>query len=104
MKPTHEALERFNQAVRIVDNLSEHLSKDTVIEIARALALYLAHYRRLYGEIDSEAPLTPDGSKSADDENELLLMASEGLDYLADTMIYELEKQKRAQKNESGLH
>lgn len=104
MEPTDETLELFEQAGRVVDNLSKHLSKDTVVEIARTLSLQVAQYRRLYGDIDTEAPLTPDGSKSADDEDELLIMASEGLNYLADTMLHELERQKRNQKQESGLH
>ncbi len=105
MKPTDETLARFDEASQVVENLAKHLTKDTLIDIARVLAIYIAQYRRLYGDIDDQTPLKPHTSRSPDDEkNELLIMASEGLDYLADTMLYELEKQKNFQKQGTELH
>jgi len=104
MKPTDQTIERFDEALQVVENLAKHLTKDSLVDVAHILSIHIAQYRRLYGDLDDQTPLTPDGSKPVDDENELLIMASEGLDYLADTMLYELEKQKNFQKQGTELH
>ena len=104
MKPTDETLACFDEASQVVENLAKHLTKDNMLDIARVLSIYIAQYRRLYGELDDQTPLKPDTSTSPDDENELLIMASEGLDHLADTMLYILEKQKNFQKQGTELH
>lgn len=50
-------LEDFQSYYRLADLLIEQASKEQVAECARLLALNLAHYKWLYGEVPLEGTL-----------------------------------------------
>jgi hypothetical protein len=66
-------LSRFQQYYKLADLLIEQASKDQLAECARLLALNLAHYQGLYGEVPLEATLAVLDASEPNDEQAVLL-------------------------------
>jgi len=63
----------FQQYYRLADALIENASKEQLAECARLLALNLAHYQGLYGEVPlDEVQAALDVSEPNDDQSILL--------------------------------
>lgn len=73
-------LEDFQSYYRLADLLIEQASKEQVAECARLLALNLAHYKWLYGEVPLEGTLAILGANEPNDEQAKLL--AEGMQNL----------------------
>ena len=66
-------LSSFQQYYKLADVLIEQASKEQLAECARLLALNLAHYQSLYGEVPlGETLALLDGSEPNDDQSKLL--------------------------------
>lgn len=66
-------LSSFQQYYKLADILIEQASKEQLAECARFLALNLAHYQGLYGDVPLDATLaTLDASEPNDDQAMLL--------------------------------
>lgn len=74
-------LSKFEQYYRLVDALIQQASKEQLAECARLLALNLAHYQGLYGEVplgDTLAILD-----AAEPNDEQAMMLETGMESLA---------------------
>ena len=66
-------LSSFQQYYKLADVLIELASKEQLAECARLLALNLAHYQGLYGEVPLDEVLAAlDASEPNDDQEKLL--------------------------------
>jgi hypothetical protein len=66
-------LSSFQQYYRLADILIAQVSKEQLAECARLLALNLAHYQRMYGEVPlGETLAILDASEPNDDQSRLL--------------------------------
>lgn len=66
-------LSSFQQYYKLADVLFEQSSKEQLAECARLLALNLAHYQGLYGEVPlGETLAILDASEPSDDQSKLL--------------------------------
>ena len=73
-------LSTFRQYYRLADALIEGASKEQLAECARLLALNLAHYQGLYGEMPLEDTLTVlSVSEPNEDQSSLLARGMENL-------------------------
>jgi hypothetical protein len=73
-------LSSFQQYYRLADALIENASKEQLGECARLLALNLAHYQGLYGEMPlNEVQAALDVSEPNDDQAMLLARGMENL-------------------------
>ena len=52
-----DEIQRFIALLQASDTLIEQATKDDVAEVARVLALHVAHYRRRYGDVSIEESL-----------------------------------------------
>jgi len=66
-------LSNFKQYYKLADLLVEQSSKEQLAECARLLALNLAHYQSLYGEMPLEDTLAVLGATEPNDEQAVLL-------------------------------
>lgn len=66
-------LSDFQQYYRLADTLIANSSKEQLAECARLLALNLAHYQGMYGEIPLDSTLANLGATEPNDEQALLL-------------------------------
>jgi len=66
-------LSRFQQYYRLADVLIEEGSKEQIAESARLLALNLAHYQRLYGEVPLSETLAVVDAPEPNEEQVVLL-------------------------------
>jgi hypothetical protein len=71
---------RFQQYYKLVDVLIAKGSKEQLAECARLLALNLAHYQGLYGEVPLSATLAMVNAPEPNDEQAMLL--TEGMEIL----------------------
>jgi hypothetical protein len=70
----------FEQYYKLADMLIEQASKEQLAECARLLALNLAHYQGLYGEVPLEDTLAIlDAPKPNDEQLELMATGKETL-------------------------
>ncbi|MEQ1661896.1 MAG: hypothetical protein ABL877_04295 [Thiobacillus sp.] len=70
----------FQQYYKLADLLIEQASKEQLAESARLLALNLAHYQGLYGEVPLDEVLAAlDASEPNDDQAKLLADGMENL-------------------------
>lgn len=66
-------LSSFQQYYKLADVLIEQASKEQLSECARLLALNLAHYQGLYGEVPlGETLAILDASEPSDEQSKLL--------------------------------
>ena len=66
-------LSNFQQYYKLADVLIEQASKEHLAECARLLALNLAHYQSLYGEVPLDEVLAAlDAGEPNDDQSKLL--------------------------------
>lgn len=66
-------LSSFQQYYKLADVLIEQSSKEQLAECSRLLALNLAHYQGLYGEVPlGETLAILDASEPSDDQSKLL--------------------------------
>lgn len=66
-------LSSFQQYYKLADVLIEQASKEQLAECARLLALNLAHYQGLYGEVPlGETLAILEASEPSDDQSKLL--------------------------------
>ena len=66
-------LSNFQQYYKLADVLIEQSSKEQLAECARLLALNLAHYQGLYGEVPlGETLAILDASEPSDEQSKLL--------------------------------
>lgn len=73
-------LSEFEQYYRLADVLIQQASKDQLAECARLLALNLAHYQSLYGEVPlGETLAILDASEPNDDQATMLTAGMESL-------------------------
>lgn len=73
-------LTKFQQYYKLADVLIERSSKEQLAECARLLALNLAHYQGLYGEVPlSDTLAIVDGPETNDDQ---ALLLAEGMEIL----------------------
>jgi hypothetical protein len=73
-------LSTFQQYYRLADALIENASREQLAECARLLALNLAHYQELYGEVPLEDTLTVlSASEPNDGQSRLLALGMENL-------------------------
>ena len=73
-------LSSFQQYYKLADILIEQASKEQLAECARLLALNLAHYQGLYGDVPLDATLAIlDASEPNDDQAMLLVGGMEVL-------------------------
>ena len=73
-------LSTFQQYYRLADVLIENASREQLAECARLLALNLAHYQGLYGEVSlNEVQAVLDASEPNDDQIILLARGMENL-------------------------
>lgn len=73
-------LSSFQQYYKLADVLIEQASKEQLAECARLLALNLAHYQGLYGEVPLDEVLAAlDASEPNDDQANLLAGGMENL-------------------------
>jgi hypothetical protein len=73
-------LTSFQQYYKLADMLIEQSSKEQLAECARLLALNLAHYQGLYGEVPlSETLAILDASETNDEQALLLTVGMENL-------------------------
>lgn len=73
-------LSRFTEHYKLADLLIEQSSKDQLAECARLLALNLAHYQGLYGEVPLSDTLALLDATEPNDEQALLL--TDGMEVL----------------------
>lgn len=73
-------LSRFQQYYKLADVLIEQSSKEQLAECARLLALNLAHYQSLYGDMPLEDTRAVLGATEPNDEQAVLL--TDGLEIL----------------------
>jgi len=66
-------LSGFQEYYRLADALIANASKEQLAECARMLALNLAHFQRLYGEVPLEATLAVLDASEPNDEQAVLL-------------------------------
>ena len=66
-------LSSFQQYYKLADELIERSSKEQLAECARLLALNLAHYQGLYGEVPLSETLAILGASEPNDEQAVLL-------------------------------
>jgi len=66
-------LSGFQEYYRLADALIANASKEQLAECARLLALNLAHFQRLYGEVPLEATLAVLDASEPNDEQAVLL-------------------------------
>jgi hypothetical protein len=66
-------LDRFKQYYHLAAQLIEVSSKEELAELARLLALHIAHYRSRYGEVPVEALFSHLGEQALSDEHCRLL-------------------------------
>lgn len=67
-------LSGFQQYYRLADALIEQASKEQLAECARLLALNLAHYQGLYGEVPLDEVLAALDTSEPNDEQTTLLV------------------------------
>ena len=73
-------LSSFQQYYRLADALIENASREQLAECARLLALNLAHYQGLYGEVSlNEVQAVLDANEPNDDQIILLARGMENL-------------------------
>ena len=73
-------LSTFQQYYRLADALIENASREQLAECARLLALNLAHYQELYGEVPlNKAQAALDAREPNDDQIILLARGMENL-------------------------
>jgi len=73
-------LSDFEQYYKLADLLIEQSSKEQIAECARLLALNLAHYQGLYGDVPlSETLALLDASEPNDEQAKLLATGMENL-------------------------
>ena len=66
-------LSRYQQYYKLADVLIEQVSKEQLVECAKLLALNLAHYQALYGEVPlNDTLVILNASKPNDDQAKLL--------------------------------
>jgi hypothetical protein len=63
-----QAFERFAAYLKLSDTLIEQASKEEVAEVARVLALHVAHYQTKHGAIPVEESLQMMLTETIDDE------------------------------------
>lgn len=73
-------LSRFTEHYKLADLLIEQASKEQLAECARLLALNLAHYQGLYGEVSLSDTLALLDATEPNDEQALLL--ADGMEIL----------------------
>lgn len=73
-------LSRFAEYYRLADTLVEKASKEELAECARLLALNLAHYQGLYGEVPLGDALAMVNAPEPNEEQAILL--SDGMEIL----------------------
>lgn len=73
-------LSRFTEHYKLADLLIEQASKEQLAECARLLALNLAHYQGLYGEVPLSDTLALLDATEPNDEQALLL--ADGMEVL----------------------
>ena len=73
-------LSRFTEHYKLVDLLIDQASKEQLAECARLLALNLAHYQGLYGEVPLSDTLALLDATEPSDEQALLL--ADGMEIL----------------------
>lgn len=71
---------RFSEYSKLADLLIERSSKEQLAECARLLALNLAHYQGLYGEVPLNETLSLVDATEPNDDQALLL--SDGMEIL----------------------
>ena len=94
-RPHDETIQRFREAERLVEQLGELLPPALILETARVMALHLAHYQRLHGEIPLEESLQVQQGLSGEAglTDEALSLAAEGLESLAGMLGIVLDQQ-----------
>ena len=71
---------KFQQYYRLADALIENASREDLAECARLLALNLAHYRSLYGEVPLNDTLAMLGAAELNDQQ--LELVADGMETL----------------------
>lgn len=88
-------LSTFQQYYRLADALIENASREQLAECARLLALNLAHYQELYGEVPlNEVQAALDVSEPNDDQANLLARGMENLVGVLGNVLSGLGKEK----------
>ena len=64
----NEDFQKFVAHVGVSDTLIEQASKEEIAEVARVLALHVAHYRARYGDVSVEESLGMMRTETASDE------------------------------------
>lgn len=79
MEPT-ENQKRFSDHYQLADRLMEAAEKETLAEVARILAIHVAHYQGKYGKVSMEETLKLLHSVTLTDEE--VGMAADAMEYL----------------------
>ena len=74
-------LERFKQYYRLIQRMVEEVDKEVLAEVARILALNIAHYSRKYGELPLEETIALLHAETVNDSQAKLL--ADGMENLA---------------------
>jgi hypothetical protein len=64
----YEDFQKFVAYLGVSDTLIEQASKEEVAEVARVLALHVAHYRQRYGDVSLEESLQMLRTETVSDE------------------------------------
>jgi hypothetical protein len=88
-------LSSFQQYYKLADLLIEQASKEQLAESARLLALNLAHYQGLYGEVPLDEVLAAlEASEPNDDQAKLLADGMENLVGILGSVLSGLGEEK----------
>lgn len=78
--PTTENQKRFHEHYRLANQLMDVTEKDTLMEVARILAIHVGHYQSKYGKVSMEETLRLMHSVTLTDEE--VGTAADAMEYL----------------------
>lgn len=88
-------IETFRQYYKLADELIEKTSKDDVAECARLLAMNIAHYQSMFGELPLSDTLTMLGAGDPNNEQlELITNAMEILIGVLGTVVTGIDQER----------
>jgi len=88
---------RFAALLSLSDDLIEQASKEDIAQVARVLALHVAHYRGRHGDIPTQESLEILRTETIDDEHAKVL--ADGMEVLSNVL-----KALVAESKENDLH
>ena len=93
-------LERFKEYYRLIGKMIDEVEKETLAEVARILAINVAHYSSKYGELPLEETLALLHAETINDSQAKLL--ADGMEHLA--AVIAIADRKGVDEGEDSFH